>query len=150
MRTSFRFWYIIYSLLAIGISIQLRYLIVPPNDNNYKIFAASFFHLLNGQDLYQLYPDEHFDLYKYTPTFALCFSFLAVLPETAGLMGWNLINVLVLLYAIAQLPYLKEERKHLLLILIIPELVLTIQNAQSNALITGLLLCSFTMAEKKK
>lgn len=41
--------------------------------NNYTIFEKSFHHLKNNQDLYVLYPQEHFDLYKYTPTFSVFF-----------------------------------------------------------------------------
>ena len=39
--------------------------------NNYTIFERSFEHLKNEQDLYQLYPEEQWDLYKYSPSFAL-------------------------------------------------------------------------------
>ena len=35
--------------------------------NNYVIFSQSFFHLTENKDLYQLYPDEHWDYYKYSP-----------------------------------------------------------------------------------
>src|SRR3954452_5688231 len=35
--------------------------------NNYVIFRDAFTHLRRGQDLYTLYPDEHWDLYKYSP-----------------------------------------------------------------------------------
>jgi len=41
--------------------------------NNYTIFEKSFYHLKDHQDLYKLYPDEQWDLYKYTPTFSVFF-----------------------------------------------------------------------------
>jgi hypothetical protein len=39
--------------------------------NNYIIFKQSFTHLYNHQDLYGAYSSEYWDLYKYTPTFAV-------------------------------------------------------------------------------
>jgi hypothetical protein len=41
--------------------------------NNFRIFKFSFYHLVQGKDIYQLFPDDHWDLYKYSPGFALCF-----------------------------------------------------------------------------
>lgn len=41
--------------------------------NNYVIFKMSFPHLVNNEDLYIVQPEEHWDLYKYTPTFAVLF-----------------------------------------------------------------------------
>ena len=41
--------------------------------NNFRIFKFSFYHLIQGKDIYQLFPDDHWDLYKYSPGFALCF-----------------------------------------------------------------------------
>src|SRR5580658_9739822 len=38
--------------------------------NNYVIFKYSFFHLIDGKNLYGIYPDDHWDLFKYSPTFA--------------------------------------------------------------------------------
>ena len=38
--------------------------------NNYVIFERSWDHLVSGQDLYAWHPEEHWDLFKYTPTFA--------------------------------------------------------------------------------
>ena len=35
--------------------------------NNYVIFERSWDHLVSGQDLYALHPQEHWDLFKYTP-----------------------------------------------------------------------------------
>jgi hypothetical protein len=63
--------------------------------NNYKIFKESYFHLVEKQDLYQLYPKEHWDYYKYSPTFALFMAPFAYLPDFLGLLFWNLLNVLM-------------------------------------------------------
>ncbi|MBK8081312.1 MAG: hypothetical protein IPK25_14155 [Saprospiraceae bacterium] len=63
--------------------------------NNYTIFEKSFQHLKNNQDLYILYPEEHWDLYKYTPSFSVLFGIFSVLPDWLGLTLWNILNAMV-------------------------------------------------------
>jgi len=55
---------------------------------------------MEGKDLYAPYPNEYWDLYKYSPTFALLMAPLALLPTLAGLAGWNLLNVVFVLIGI--------------------------------------------------
>ena len=55
----------------------------------YLIFKQSFFHLIEGKDLFILYPQEHWDLYKYSPTFSLLMAPLAILPDVVGLFFWK-------------------------------------------------------------
>ena len=118
--------------------------------NNYTIFEKSFFHLGNNQDLYELHLEEHFDLFKYTPTFSVFFGIFAVFPDWIGLSLWNLLNVFTLLFAIYYLPKLNSLEKGVILIIVLIELITSIQNAQSNALIAGLLVFSFGLLENKK
>lgn len=44
--------------------------------NNYIIFKNSFEHLSSNKDIYKSYPEEHWDLYKYSPTFSFAMGFL--------------------------------------------------------------------------
>ncbi len=118
--------------------------------NNYLIFKNSFHHLKNNQDLYIAYPNEQWDLYKYTPTFSVFFGFFAVTPDWIGLNLWNLTNALVLLFAIYYLPRLDDLKKGAVLLLVLVELMTSMQNAQSNGLIAGLLVLSFGLLEKEK
>src|SRR6266568_628508 len=48
--------------------------------NNYVVFRNSFWHLIHNQDLYLLYPSEQWDLYKYSPSFALAMLPFAYMP----------------------------------------------------------------------
>ncbi|RLC23691.1 MAG: DUF2029 domain-containing protein [Deltaproteobacteria bacterium] len=114
------------------------------------IFKGSFHHLIEQEDLYSSYPAEHFDIYKYTPTFALLMAPLAYLPDVVGLVLWNLINTLVFLFAIWNLPFKNDKLKIWLLGFVLVALASSIQNVQSNALLTGLLILGFGFAEKKK
>ncbi len=118
--------------------------------NNYVIFANSFHHLKDNKDLYILYPEEQWDLYKYTPTFAAFFGAFAVFPDWLGYNLWNLFNALLLVFAIYYLPGITDKKKNILLALCLIELMTSLQNGQSNALIAGLLILAFGLLEKEK
>lgn len=116
--------------------------------NNFVIFKSSFFHLIHDFDLYRSYPNEHYDLFKYTPTFSLFMVIFAYLPNYIGLLIWNLLNVLVPLYAIHQVIGLSQKNKAVFMVLMLPEFFTTILNSQSNGLILGLLILSFVNIQR--
>lgn len=118
--------------------------------NNYTIFKMSFYHLKDNKDLYALYPQEHWDLFKYSPSFAAFFGIFAFLPDWIGLNLWNLINALILLAAIYYMPKFSNYQKGLIIIIILIELITSLQNSQSNALIAGLIILAFGLLEKEK
>ncbi|TDE13169.1 glycosyltransferase family 87 protein [Dyadobacter psychrotolerans] len=118
--------------------------------NNYVIFKQSFFHLIEGKDLYILYVEEQWDLFKYSPAFALVFGLLAYLPDAVGLSLWAILNAVVLFYSVYYLPKIDNRTKGLILIFIFSELLTTLQNEQSNALIAGLLIFTFGFLERGK
>ncbi|MFN9711022.1 MAG: glycosyltransferase family 87 protein [Bacteroidota bacterium] len=118
--------------------------------NNYTIFEKSFEHLKNNQDLYVLYPEEHWDLYKYTPSFSVFFGIFNVLPDWLGLSLWNILNAVLLLLAIYYLPKLSAYQKGVILLIMLIELMTSMQNAQSNGLIAGLLVFAFGLLERNK
>src|SRR6202012_875891 len=118
--------------------------------NNFRIFKFSFYHLIQGKDIYQLFPDDHWDLYKYSPAFALCFGVLSWMPDTIGLLLWNLINSLCLVAGVRLLPDLSDEKKSWILLFSLLEMLLSIQNTQSNGLMAGLIVLAFAYAERSK
>ncbi len=118
--------------------------------NNYVIFQQSFFHLIENKDLYALYPKEQFDLFKYSPTFALFMAPMAALPTDLGLCIWNLLNAFVLFLAFWKLPSKSNKVKLLMLGFLLIELINSIQNAQSNALMAGLIVLAFVFLERQK
>jgi hypothetical protein len=105
--------------------------------NNFRIFKFSFYHLVQGRDIYQLFPDDHWDLYKYSPGFALCFGLLSWMPDTIGLFLWNLINSLCLVCRRKAFAGLDDEKKSWILLFCLLEMLLSIQNTQSNGLMAG-------------
>lgn len=118
--------------------------------NNYLIFKSSFFHLLSNQNLYVLHYTEHWDLFKYSPTFALFMGVFAYLPNWLGLFLWNLLNALVLFYGIRHLPRISATAKARIGWFCLLELLTAVGNAQSNPLIAGLFLWSFIYLERGK
>ncbi|GGB92880.1 hypothetical protein GCM10011325_20410 [Dyadobacter sediminis] len=118
--------------------------------NNYIIFKQSFFHLLENKDLYAPFIEEQGDLYKYSPSFALIFGILSILPDVLGLSLWNILNAAVLLYSVYYLPRIDIRTKGLILVFMLVELLTSVQNEQSNALIAGLLIFSFGFLERGK
>lgn len=118
--------------------------------NNYVIFKQSFFHLIEGKNLYRWHVDEHWDLFKYSPAFALVFGILSIMPTFVGLFFWNLINVAVLFFSVYFLPRIDLRTKGLMVAFMLVELLTATQNEQSNALIAGLLLFAFGFLERDK
>lgn len=118
--------------------------------NNYVIFKQSFYHFIHQGDLYAAHPSEHYDFYKYSPTFALLFGAIAWMPDWLGLALWNLLNVLVLLTAIINFPRISSFLKTMAILLLSQELFISTLNEQSNALIAGLALWAYILAEKGK
>ncbi len=122
--------------------------ILYPQYQNYIIFKQSFFHLVNNLDLYHSYPNEQWDLYKYSPTFSLLFAPMAILPDILGLFIWNGLNALLLLFAIKLMPSFDQKTKIAMLLFVLIELVTSMQNAQSNGLMVGLILLGFCLFER--
>jgi len=152
-----KFIFVLFMVLVVFATLQ-SYLLTKPNPgpdewpytfyNNYVIFKQSFFHLIHKQDLYVAYPEEYWDLYKYSPAFALFFGGLSVLPDVVGLFLWNLLNAFVLFIAIYKLPKIDVKYKNFMLLVACIETLTAMQNSQSNGLMVGLLILAFCMLEK--
>src|SRR5579872_2461631 len=121
-----------------------------PNYNNFIIFRNSFFHLIQGRGLYNNYPDEQLDLYKYSPTFSLFFGLLAWLPDFIGLLLWNLLNTIPLFIGIRLLKEISDQGKIYALLFCLVELMNSLQTAQSNGLTAALLILTFTSLESER
>lgn len=117
--------------------------------NNYIIFKQSFFHLLSGKDMYIHHPTEYFDLYKYSPSFAVFMGMFAYLPDIVGLTFWNTLNAVVLFLAIRKLPF-KYSNISFILLFILIELITSLQNSQSNALLAGLIIAAWNSMQRGK
>ena len=137
---------LLHVLAAAGSTVQR--LLAGSQINNFLIFRSSFFHLLKGQDLYTLYPPEHFDLYKYSPTWALLFAPFAVVPIPVGVVLWNVVNALALCVALALLLPARAAAWALLIVFF--EALGAIQNAQSNGLVAALIILALVLSERER
>lgn len=118
--------------------------------NNYIIFRQAFAHLRDGLDLYSYYPAEHWDLFKYTPSFAAFFGVFALFPDAVGMPLWNLLNALALCLGIWYLPRLSPWAKGMACLLVAVEAMTALQNEQSNALIAGCLILALGLLERRR
>jgi hypothetical protein len=119
-----------------------------PPLQNYVIFRNAFHHLLAGQDLYARFPLEQADLFKYTPTFALLMAPIAALPYSLGAIAWNLVNALALFGAVMWVSRIGTRTKSWTLWFVAISLVSSMQSAQSNGLMAGLMLAAFAARER--
>ncbi len=116
-------------------------------NNNYLIFRAASLHLLHDQDLYAAYPAIHFDFYKYSPSFALLFLPFALLPFALSMLVWNALNAGIMYVAIgAVLPPRKALIARSIVFL---DMLGSLQNVQSNALVTALIIVTFAAYERR-
>jgi len=116
------------------------------NHNNFLIFRAASRHLIAGSDLYTLYPAEHADLYKYSPTFALLFAPFAFLPLLPAMFLWNALNAGALFIALGMV--LPRRAANVARAIVFLDMLGSLQNAQSNALVAALIIFTFAAYER--
>ncbi len=147
LNIKFLFWFLI--LVTIGVSLQ-KYSLGLDHIKNFLIFKNSFFNLINYLDIYapQHWENMDIDLFKYSPAFALIIAPMAAMPIIIGVVVWNLLNTLLLFFAIKSLS-LTDNKKAILFWILFVELLTSIQNCQSNALVAALMIFTFTLLERK-
>lgn len=117
--------------------------------NNIKIFRWSFFHLVRAQDIYQAYPDLYYDVFKYSPTWALLFGPFALPAPAVGFLLWDLCAALLFYYAIERL--LPGPLARLALGIAFFEFLTAMQHASStNAVVAGLIILAFVALEEER
>jgi hypothetical protein len=116
-------------------------------NNNFLIFRSASLHLLHGKDLYAAYPAEHFDFYKYSPTFALLFLPFALPPVAVAMMLWNALNAGALYIAIGMV--LPRRAATMARAIVFLDMLGSLQNVQSNALVAALIVLTFAGYERR-
>jgi hypothetical protein len=120
---------------------------VSHQNNNFLIFRAASVHLLHGQDLYAAYPELHSDVYKYSPTFALFFLPFALLPFAVAMLAWNALNAAALYGALGTV--LNRRGALIARSVVFMDMLGSLQNVQSNALVTALIILTFAGYERR-
>jgi hypothetical protein len=113
---------------------------------NFEIFRTASRHLVGGIDLYAEYPNDHSDRFKYSPTFALLFAPFAWLSWPLALFLWSTLNALVLFVAVERA--LPGRAGLLAMVFLLLEVLRGMQNAQSNALVAGLIILAYVALER--
>jgi hypothetical protein len=114
--------------------------------NNFHIFRAAFRNLVAQRDLYAPHPEQHWDLFKYSPTFALLFAPFSAAPFALGLLAWNLLNVLSVYCVVRRL--LPGSAGTVALALLYPALLATLDGTQSNGLVVALMVLAWLGLER--
>src|SRR5438874_10390320 len=135
--------FVLYLASAVFVTVQQG---VVGRSNNFKVFRAAAVNLLAHRDLHAAHPDQHFDVYKYSPTFALLFAPFAALPFAPAILIWSLLNSLLLWYAVRRL--LPDRQATLALALVYLEVLFAMQYTQSNGLLTAPILLAFFALNK--
>ncbi len=141
------FPWILFAVLAFIASVH-RLILGEGSFNNYTIFEFSWTHLVDNVNLYATSTD-HYDLYKYSPTFAVFMAPFSAMPRCLGLIFWNMLNMLLPVWAVSKLN-ISQKQKNLILFIVMIELLSSVQNAQSNGIMLGLIIGAFAFFEKEK
>lgn len=118
------------------------------HSNNFKVFRSAAVNLLAHRDLYAAHPEQHFDFYKYSPTFALLFAPFAALPFAFALLIWSLLNSVLLLSVLRRL--LPDRQATLATALVYLDVLFALQYTQSNGLVTALVLLAYLALERQR
>jgi hypothetical protein len=117
------------------------------NTNTFEIFRTAAKNLLAGRGLYGANA-THFDFYDYSPTFALLFIPLAVLPLGLGVLLWNALNAGSLYWSLGRL--LTPQQAFAARAIVFIDTVGSIQSRQSNALTAALIIVAFVELERRR
>lgn len=115
--------------------------------NNFEIFRTSFLNLLGGADLYAASP-RHQDFFLYSPSFALLFAPFAVAPFWLGVLLWNGVNALALYWGLGRV--LTGEPLLAARAIVFLDAVGSMQHAQSNSLVAGLMLIGCAELDRRR
>jgi len=115
--------------------------------NNFVIFKSSFGHFIHHLPLYLEYPKEYFDLYLYGPGFALLMAPFAILPLGISVVLWNVLNAMLLFWALMELP-LGMPKKSAILWIALNSLLTALLNTQFHAICISMIIWSYILVQK--
>jgi hypothetical protein len=145
--------YVIAAILGTASKLILPDLVVrgfqTPRLIPYGVFRYAFFHLIHHQDIYAAFPLEP-DIFKYSPTFALFMAPFAALPYSLGAILWGVLNGVAIFAGIWAIPRVSDRSKAFILWFILLRVFGNFQNAQSDALMAGLMVGAWAAQERQK
>jgi hypothetical protein len=145
-RLALTIWVTLFLVLCSRALLQAR------ANSVYPVFARAARNFLAGEDLYRGVGDP----YRYSPLVAALLVPFSLCPDAIGGTLWRLLNAAVYLTALAWwcravLPRrLTASQQAILYLLIVPLSVGSLNNAQSNPLVLGLLLASVAAVAEQR
>ncbi len=115
--------------------------------NNYNIFLGVYRHLIEGSNLYNLYPKEYFDSNHYGPLFSLIIMPFTFIPKGFGIPMWNALQAFALYKALTLLP-LKPAYQWILLAICLLDLNTSAHSAQVNPTVVAFIIFSWYFVKK--
>lgn len=113
----------------------------------FEVFRTAWLNLKEGRDLYSGGPG-HLDFFKYSPTFALLFAPFAIVPFGVGVLFWNAVNAGALYWGLGRV--LTPDQAFAARAIVFMDTIGAMQNAQSNALVAGLMILAFAELERRQ
>lgn len=132
--------------LAAALLVAFQKGVAAGHPGNFLLFRYTFQRLVAGKDIYYPPPGEMTG-FLYSPTFALLFAPFAVWPVPVGLLFWDMVNALTLYFGLTRLVPPRAARVALAIVFL--DLLRSLQNSQSNALVAGLILVAFICLERR-
>lgn len=133
--------------LAAALLVTLQKGVLAGHAGNYFLFRFTFHRFLTGVDIYHP-PAGEMTGFLYSPTYALLFAPFTIWPPVLGLLLWNGVNALALYYGLTRV--LPPRPARLALAIAFLDMLRSLQNSQSNALVAGLVLISFVALERRR
>lgn len=143
--------------LCLAVAVCVKSAIISDPHSVYPQFAAASHHWWVDKSLYDDYSNtEHIDGYRYSPAFAIAFSPLAYVPARLGTMIWDIVSILVLVWALHVfardvLPgCLPPKQEGVFLALALPGSAIGIWSAQSNAIVIALIMLAMAAIVRQR
>lgn len=146
MLLSPNFLLVVWILIALVNGI-IRY--TPERCNNFLIFRQVFWHTIQGQPLYELYPEQYYDLNHYGAVFSWVIAPFAVLPSWLGGILWLVALTLLLYWAVRKLP-MKQQVVSYIILFSTHELHHSLLMFQFNVAIAAIIILAFVLIDKEK
>ncbi|MET3125322.1 hypothetical protein ABID42_000410 [Arcicella rosea] len=115
--------------------------------NNYNIFTGVYHHLIEGLNLYDLYPKEYFDSNHYGPLFSLIIMPFTYIPNGIGIPLWNCLQAFALYKALTLLP-IKPAYQWILLAICLVDLNTSSHSVQVNPTVVAFIIFSWHFVKK--
>lgn len=138
--SNYKIIFAVYIIVA-AISAYGKYIRGTQAYNNYLIFKYVYQHTVEQKNLFLHYPELYSDCNHYGIFFSIIIAPFFYMPDWMGMILWNIMNVVVFLFAIYKLPF-SDKKRSFFAWLCLQEYITAAVSFQFNVALTGLLILS--------